>query len=189
MSYDTVMKIGYARISTEDQKEALQVDALWETQCEAVYVDKVSGAKSKREELEKAKALLRADDTFVVWRLDRLGRSLKDLLDWMQFFESKDIQFQSLQENIDTATPTGKLIFHFFGALAEFERDLIKERTHAGLAAARARGRKGGRKPKLDETQRATLKQLYRAGQHSISELLSLFGISRRLLYHIVRGD
>ncbi|MGJ8678295.1 MAG: recombinase family protein [Akkermansiaceae bacterium] len=180
------MKIGYARVSTDEQSPELQIDALKSAGCERIYVDTVSGAKSDRPELEQLKSILRKGDTLVVWRLDRLGRSLKDLITWMNELVEQEIHFESLQEKIDTATPTGKLVFHLFGAIAEFERDLIRERTHAGLVAARARGRKGGRKPKLSTSQRKVLAQLYREKKHSIAELTQMFSISRRLLYHIV---
>jgi len=187
--YLASMKIGYARVSTEEQNPELQIDALKAAGCERIYVDTVSGTKSERPELEKAKEQLRAGDSLVVWRLDRLGRSLKDLIAWMQRLNSEGVNFESIQEKIDTSTPTGKLVFHIFGAIAEFERDLISERTKAGLDAARARGRKGGRKPKLSEQQRQALATLHREGKHSIAELLEMFGISRRLLYNIVRAE
>ncbi len=132
------MKIGYARVSTLDQNLDLQRDALKQAGCEKVIVDQVSGTVEARPGLEKVKELLRAGDTLVVWRLDRLGRSLKDLISWVGYLDAQGAALQSLHEVIDTTTPTGKLTFHLFGALAEFERNLIRERTQAGLTAARA---------------------------------------------------
>src|SRR5512141_528014 len=139
------MLIGYARVSTQDQTLDLQRDALDKLGCTRVFTDTASGAQIERRGLEEALAFMREGDTLVVWRLDRLGRSLKHLLETVSVLEQRKIGFRSITENIDTTTSGGKLIFHVFGALAEFERDLIRERTLAGLAAARARGRKGGR--------------------------------------------
>ena len=143
------MKIGYARVSTIEQNVDLQVDALKKAGCKKIYIDKASGAKADRPELTRALEQLREKDCLVVWRLDRLGRSLKHLIQVVEDLESKGIGFLSIQEGLNTSTNGGKLIFHIFGALAEFERRLIQERTKAGLEAARARGRKGGRKKKL----------------------------------------
>ncbi len=144
------MLIGYARVSTDDQNLALQEDALKKAGCKKIFSDKMSGAKSNRLGLQEALTYLRdGEDTLVVWRLDRLGRSLKNLIEMMTLLENRSIGFQSLQESINTMTSGGKLIFHIFGALAEFERNLIQERTKAGLAAARARGKKGGRPKKF----------------------------------------
>ena len=141
------MLVGYARVSTDDQNLALQEDALKKAGCKKIFRDKMSGAGSRAAGLREALDYLRdGEDTLVVWRLDRLGRSLKNLIELMNLLEERGIGFQSLQESIDTTTSGGKLIFHIFGALAEFERNLIRERTNAGLAAARARGKKGGRR-------------------------------------------
>lgn len=136
------MKIGYARVSTAEQNLDLQRDALKAAGCEKVITDKASGATAARPGLEKVKELLRAGDTLVVWRLDRLGRSLRDLIGWMTYLDEEKVGLLSLHEAIDTTTTSGKLTFHLFGALAEFERNLIRERTQAGLTAARARGKK-----------------------------------------------
>ena len=149
------MLVGYARVSTLDQNPQLQIDALKQAGCERLYVEKASGAHHDRPELKAALAYMRPGDTLVVWRLDRLGRSLKHLIEMMAELEGQGIGFQSVTEAIDTTTPGGKLVFHIFGALAEFERNLIRERTHAGLEAARARGRRGGRRKKLNDKQRA----------------------------------
>src|SRR5215213_4756422 len=139
------MQIGYARVSTDDQTLDLQLDALTKAGCARIFRDTVSGATAERRGLREALDHLRAGDTLVVWRLDRLGRSLRHLIDTMTTLEQRGVGFRSLTEAIDTTTSGGKLIFHIFGALAEFERDLIRERTHAGLTAARARGRLFGR--------------------------------------------
>jgi DNA invertase Pin-like site-specific DNA recombinase len=143
------MRIGYARVSTADQQAYLQVDALREAGCETIYEEVISGISKVRPRLDECLKHLREGDTLVVWRLDRLGRSLKDLVATVSDLEQRKIGFQSLNESIDTTTAGGKLIFHIFGSLAEFERALLSERTKAGLKAARARGRKGGRRPKM----------------------------------------
>lgn len=149
--------IGYARVSTAEQDTALQTDALRNAGCERVFEDTASGAKADRPGLADALAYLRDGDVLVVWRLDRLGRSLPHLIETVGKLEARGVGFRSLTENIDTTTPGGRLIFHVFGALGQFERDLIRERTKAGLTAAAARGRKGGRKPVVtaDKLQRA----------------------------------
>lgn len=145
------MKIGYARVSTEDQNLALQLDALKAAGCGRVFEETASGKDAGRPVLAECLAFLREGDELVVWRLDRLGRSLQDLIIIVQRLMERKIEFRSLRESIDTSTSGGKLVFHIFAALSEFERDVIKERTLAGLAAARARGRVGGRKPCLDK--------------------------------------
>src|SRR5689334_18321537 len=143
------MNIGYARISTGEQLLDLQRDALTAAGCESIFTDTLTGARASRPGLDEALSYIRKGDTLVVWRLDRLGRSLKHLIETVAALEEQGIGFKSLTEQIDTTTSGGKLIFHVFGALAEFERDLIQERTQAGLRAARARGRVGGRPKKL----------------------------------------
>lgn len=143
------MIIGYARVSTQDQSLELQSDALKSSGCEEIFSEKVTGKQRERPELQNCLRMLRKGDVLVVWKLDRLARSLKDLVELITELESKNIGFRSVTESIDTTTPGGKLVFHIFGALAEFEHNLIRERTIAGLAAARARGRKGGRKPSM----------------------------------------
>lgn len=149
--------IGYARVSTAEQDTALQTDALRKAGCDRVFEDTASGAKADRPGLADALTYLRDGDVLVVWRLDRLGRSLPHLIETVGKLEARGVGFRSLTENIDTTTPGGRLIFHVFGALGQFERDLIRERTKAGLTAAAARGRKGGRKPVVtaDKLQRA----------------------------------
>ena len=143
------MIIGYARVSTQDQNAELQVDALEKAGCEQVFQEKFTGKLRERPELSQCLRTLRKDDVLVVWKLDRLARSLKDLVEIVQDLHDREIGFKSLTESIDTTSSGGRLVFHIFGALAEFEHDLIRERTIAGLSAARARGRKGGRKPSM----------------------------------------
>lgn len=182
------MKIGYARVSTHDQNLDLQRDALEKAGCKKIVTDQLSGAAAARPELEKVKELLREGDTLVVWRLDRLGRSLKEPIAWVAWLEEQGIAFQSLGEAIDTTTSTGRLTFHIFGALAEFERNLIRDRTEAGLAAARARGRKGGRRPVLDGDKRALAVRLYNERQMPIGRICTMMGISKPTLYSYVRA-
>lgn len=177
------MLIGYARISTQEQTLDLQLDALRQAGCERLYTDTASGAKTEREGLKDALDHLRVGDTLIVWRLDRLGRTLKQLIELINDFNSQGIGFKSLQENIDTTTSGGKLVFHIFGALAEFERDIIRERTHAGLQAARSRGRVGGRPKALSPKKAALAKSLYDSREHSIKDICETLGISRATLY------
>ena len=180
------MYIGYARVSTDDQNLDLQRDALKASGCERLFEDVMTGAKAERPGLRQALEQLREGDTLVVWRLDRLGRSLKDLIVRTEELKEMGVGLKSLQEAIDTTSSGGQLIFHIFGALAEFERNLIRERTHAGLSAARARGRKGGRRKVLDAKQRAHAVELYKARDLTAKESSVLMGISRQTLYHYV---
>ncbi len=178
------MLVGYARVSTIEQTLALQEDALRAAGCERLFTDTLSGATAERPGLAQALAYLWPGDVLVVWRLDRLGRSLKALIETLHGLEGRGIGFKSLAEQLDTTTSGGKLIFHVFGALAEFERDLIRERTQAGLAAARARGRQGGRPKKLATPAKVALaRALYDGKRHSIAEICSTLGISRATLY------
>lgn len=177
------MKIGYARVSTLEQNVDLQHDALKAAGCEKIITDEISGSVAYRQGLEKVRELLRSGDTLVVWRLDRLGRSLKHLIEWVNELQTQGIHFESLQESITTTSSTGKLTFHLFGALAEFERNLIRERTQAGLAAARARGRLGGRPKKLSTKQQQLAITLYQGRQHSVSDICQLVGVSKPTLY------
>ena len=183
------MFIGYARVSTLEQTLDLQKDALQKAGCERVFTDTLSGAKSERPGLKDALEMARAGDTLVVWKLDRLGRSLTQLIEIVTELQQRNIEFQSLTEHIDTASPGGKLIFHIFGALAEFERDLIRERTLAGLAAARARGKKGGR-PRTEglntDKKIALALSLYQDKNHSIDEICTMFRVSRPTFYRYV---
>src|SRR2546427_4456614 len=159
------MHIGYARVSTHDQHLELQQDALKKAGCQKIIIDRVGGTVAERPGLAQVKELLRAGDTLVVWRFDRLGRSIKDLVAWVNWLEQEGIGLQSLQEAIDTTSTSGRLTFHIFAALAEFERQLIQERTQAGLSAARARGRRGGRPKSLAAEKRKRAVQLYQAKQ------------------------
>ena len=179
-------RIGYARVSTDDQHLDLQRDALQQAGCCVIYEEAASGKNTTRPALEQCRKALRAGDTLVVWRLDRLGRSLPDLVQIVTDLEQRGIGFESLTEKIETGSAAGKLIFHVFAALAEFERGLIRERTQAGLAAARARGRAGGRKPKLDEQRVREIKALLRDPDIQISEVARRYGISRTTLYKYV---
>ena len=149
------MKIGYARVSTIDQNLDMQIDALKKEDCNKIFQDHASGVKTNRDGLERALKFMQRGDTLVVWKLDRLGRSLKQLIEIINLLNEKGMYFKSLQESIDTCSSGGKLIFHVFGALAEFERDMISERTIAGMAAAKERGRVSGRPRKLNENNRA----------------------------------
>lgn len=185
------MKFGYARVSTKEQSLDLQKDALTKAGCTDIFSEHISGAKSDRPELQKMIEQLREGDTIVVWKLDRLGRSLRDLVNLISQFQEKGVGFQSLQDNIDTTTPTGKLTFHLFAALAEFERDIISTRTKAGLEAARARGRKGGRPKGLSKKaqDKARLAEsLYKEQQRSISEICDHLDISKPTLYRYLRS-
>lgn len=180
------MLIGYERVSTDDQNLALQHDALQAVGCEKIFSDKMSGAKVDRPGLKEAFEFARKGDTIVVWRLDRLGRSLKDLMVLVEVLEQRAIGFRSLQESIDTTSSGGRLIFHMFGALAEFERNLMRERTQAGLQAARARGRKGGRLPKLTPQQIDVGRSLAADPKRSVSSICKHLGISRPTYYRYI---
>jgi DNA invertase Pin-like site-specific DNA recombinase len=181
------MILGYARVSTEDQTLALQQDALQAAGCSRIFTDTVSGAKAERPGLTEALDHLREGDTLVVWRLDRLGRSLANLIELMTLLEERKVGFRSLTEQIDTTTSGGKLIFHIFGALAEFERNLIRERTMAGLRAARARGRQGGRPRSLESNKVAMAQRLYDDRNNSIRDICQTLGISRATLYRYIK--
>ena len=181
------MLIGYARVSTSDQRLDLQQDALRGAGCERIFTDIVSGAKTERLGLTAALDACRAGDILVVWKLDRLGRSLAHLVATVEDLAGRSVGFRSLQEQLDTTTAGGKLIFHLFTSLAEFERDLIRERTHAGLTAARARGRNGGRPKGVDEKKRKAAVALKRDPQYRIREICEIVGISRNTYYKYTR--
>jgi len=182
------MLIGYARVSTDAQNLDLQADALKKAGCEQLFTDQVSGAAAAKTGLEGALAYLREGDTLVVWKLDRLGRTVKGLVELADLLKSRGIQFRSLTDGIDTSTPAGRFFFHMMAALAEMERDLIRERTSAGLAAARARGRKGGRKPKLDEAKLDAALKLLDAGTPAV-DVAKTLGIGRATLYRHLGGQ
>lgn len=184
------MKIGYARVSTKDQNLSLQRDALEKEGCKVIYEEKMSGAKAERPELRKMIDQLREDDVIVIWKLDRLGRSLGDLVNLVREIEGKGAGLKSLNDSIDTTTAQGKLTFHIFASLAEFERDMISERTKAGLEAAKARGRKGGRPNGLSKKaqDKAILAEiLYKENQLSISQICIHLNIARSTFYKYLR--
>jgi DNA invertase Pin-like site-specific DNA recombinase len=184
------MKIGYARVSTEDQNLDLQLDALKEAGCEKIFCDKISGAKSDRPELNKLKDTLRAGDTVVVYKLDRLGRSLKHLIETIAEFDKQEVLFKSISDPIDTTSAQGRLIFNIFASLSEFERELIRERTNAGLQSARARGRLGGRPKGLSEeaeNKARICESLYKEQSLSANQIAKNQGISKATLYKYLR--
>lgn len=183
-----IMKIGYARVSTYEQNLDLQIDALKAAGIEEahIYTDKLSGSRDDRPGLAEAMHYLRPGDVFYVWRLDRLGRTMKGIIERVNGLSERGVEFVSLQENIDTTSPAGKFIFHVFAALAELERDLIRQRTQAGLSAARARGRLGGRKPSLTPAQVRQAAALMRDQNNSAQEIADTFKISLSTLYRYV---
>jgi DNA invertase Pin-like site-specific DNA recombinase len=180
------MLIGYPRVSTHEQTLNLQQDALQKAECSKIFTDVISGAKTERKGLDEALNYVRKGDILVVWRLDRLGRSLPHLISTMTDLEERGIGFKSLTENIDTTTSGGRLIFHIFGALAEFERNLIREQTTAGLVATRARGRKGGRPQALTARQLGIARDLYEK-RHPIAEICWTLKISKATLYRAIK--
>ncbi|MCA9885758.1 MAG: recombinase family protein [Anaerolineae bacterium] len=184
------MKIGYARVSTQEQELALQLDALKEAGCEKIYQEKISGAAKTRPQLDAMLNQLRTDDVVVVWKLDRLARSLRDLVALVNQIQDQGASFRSIHDQIDTTSAHGKFTFHIFASLAEFERDIIRERTKAGLEAARARGRKGGRPAGLSKTAQHTAmlaERLYLERELSISEICDQLSISKGTLYNYLR--
>ena len=184
------MKIGYARVSTEDQGLDLQLDALKKAKCQKIYREKITGRTKERPELQKLQENLRPNDVVIIWKLDRLGRSLKDLVQLVNEIQNKGTGLMGLHDNIDTTTPQGKLTFHIFAALAEFEADMIRERTNAGLKAARARGRKGGRPKGLSEqaTNKAMIAEtLYKEQHPSVKQISEQLSISKMTLYNYLR--
>ncbi|MDR1915516.1 MAG: recombinase family protein [Synergistaceae bacterium] len=184
------MKIGYARISTKDQNADLQRDALTEAGCEKIYTDTASGAKAERPGLDRMIADVRHGDVIVIWKLDRLGRSLKHLIELVSDLSARGVGLQSINDPIDTTTAQGRLIFNIFGSLAEFERELIRERTQAGLSAARARGRVGGRPKGLSNSAEATamaVETLYRERRLTVIQICEKLNISKSTLYRYLR--
>jgi DNA invertase Pin-like site-specific DNA recombinase len=182
------MLIGYARVSTHEQILDLQRDALEKADCKRIFTDTVSGTRARRPGLEEALSHLRAGDTLVVWRLDRLGRSLRHLIDTVADLQERGIGFKSLIENIDTTTSSGKVVFHIFEALAEFERDIIRERTQARLTAARARGRTEGRPRAPTDPKARMARQLYDEETHTVTDICRTLGISRATFYRYVKA-
>lgn len=183
------MKIGYARISTQEQKLDPQIDILTAFGCEKIYTDVASGSKSKRDGLDKAMEIMRENDIFVVVRLDRLGRSMKHLINTIIDLETRKIDFCSVQENIDTTTSMGKLLFNILASFASFEREIIRERIKDGLKAGRARGRFGGRKKCLEKEDVSTLIQLYKSGEVSVVKICDYLNICKSTLYNVLREN
>lgn len=183
------MLIGYARVSTQDQNLDLQCDALKAAGCEQVYEDKISGVKAARPGLDKALEHLRTRDTLVVWKLDRLGRSVMHLIETVEALEKRGVQFRSLQESIDTTTPTGKAFFHIVATFAQLGRDIIRENTRAGLVAARARGKMGGRKPVMDDKKKAMAMALRADPKRPVSEICKALNISRATFYRYTKPE
>ena len=179
------MLIGYARVSTDEQNLDLQLDALMAAGCEQTFTDKVTGAATTKVGLEDALKYARAGDTLVVWKLDRLGRTVKGLVELVEGIQQRGIQFKSITDSIDTSTAAGRFFFHVMAALAEMERELIRERTKAGLHAARARGRLGGRKAKMDASKVESAKHLLKSGMTS-REVATNLGVSRATLYRAI---
>lgn len=183
------MFIGYARVSTQDQNIDLQKDELKKADCKKIFCDIVSGIKSERTGLNDAVDYIREGDVLVVWKLDRLGRSLKHLIGIVSELEKRNIGFKSLSENIDTTSSGGRLIFHVFGALAEFERELIRERTNAGLLAARSRGKKGGRPKIMNSKKIAMARTLYNDKKNSIGDICKILKVSKPTLYRYLNKE
>jgi DNA invertase Pin-like site-specific DNA recombinase len=182
------MLVGYARVSTLDQNSALQTDALKAAGCERIFTEKASGAQRDRPELRAALEYLRPGDTLVVWKLDRLARSMRQLIETVEDLQARGIELRSLTESIDTATPGGRLVFHIFGALAEFERAVIRERTSAGLAAARERGRKGGRPPALKPKDLAAARAMLADPEIRVEDVAARLKVSPATLYRHLPG-
>ena len=182
------MLVGYARVSTQDQNTDLQLDALKAAGCEKVFVEKASGAQRDRTELKAALAYVRAGDTLVVWKLDRLARSLKQLIETVELLDNSQIGFRSLTEAIDTTTAGGKLVFHIFASLAEFERSIIQERTKAGLDAARSRGKVGGRPASMTDKDIAAAKALLADDNITMNEVAKRLNVAPSTLYRHLPG-
>ena len=186
-TYPLDMKIGYARVSTLQQNLSLQEDSLNTAGCSKIFTDKVSSSKSQRPGLDEALSYVRKGDVIVVWRLDRLARSLNDLVKLVTFLEEKGVHIEAIDGSINTTTLNGKLVFHIFAALAQFEKGLIQECTRAGLQAARARGRVGGRPHKLNPSEIKRLQVLMQDRSIQIQDLEKMFGVSRTTLYRYAR--
>ena len=186
------MKIGYARVSTKDQNLSLQLDALEKEGCEKIFQEKATGGNADRQELKKLLEHLREGDLVVIWKLDRLGRSLRDLVNLVTDIQAKGAGLKSLNDSIDTTTPQGKLTFHLFAALAEFEREIIRERTKAGLESARSRGRKGGRPKGLtkDAKDKAIIaSSLYAQKQMTVAEICKHLDVAKSTFYKYINNS
>lgn len=182
------MNLGYARVSTDDQATEAQRDALTNTGCERIFEEHASGGRWDRPELHRMLDQLREGDVVIVWKLDRLSRSLKDLLSIMERIDAAGAGFRSLTEAIDTTTPAGRMMMQMVGVFAEFEREMIRERTRAGLERARKKGRHPGRKPKLSDDQRSEIRELVLSGKRSEAEAARLFGVHRSTISRLMRG-
>jgi DNA invertase Pin-like site-specific DNA recombinase len=178
--------IGYARVSTTDQNPDAQHDALTAAGCDRIFTDKASGKLARRPQLDRALEFLRRGDVLVITKLDRAGRSVRNLIDLAETLKERGIGLRVIHQGVDTTGPAGRMFFHVLAALAEFERDLISERTREGLAAARARGRKGGRRPKLNDKQIALARQMYASGQHTVSAIAETFRVTRPTIYRVL---
>jgi DNA invertase Pin-like site-specific DNA recombinase len=181
--------IGYARVSTRDQHAEAQTDALTTAGCEQIFTDKASGKLARRPQLDKALEFLRPGDVLVITKLDRLGRSVRNLIDLAETLDGRNVGLRVLDQGIDTTTPAGRMFFHVLAALAEFEASLISERTLDGLEAARARGRRGGRRPKLSERQVALARQMYASGEHTVSAIAETFHVTRPTIYRALEAS
>jgi DNA invertase Pin-like site-specific DNA recombinase len=181
------MNIGYCRVSTQDQNLELQLDELKKAGCAKVFQDVASGSKDERKGLQEAMGFAREGDCIVVWKLDRLSRSLRHLIDTVNQLKERGVGLKVITQNLDTTTPSGTLVFHIFGALAEFERLLIKERTNAGLASARARGRVGGRPKAMDEKKVQIARSLYADGKTTVAEICDALNVSKATLYRSLK--
>jgi len=182
------MFIGYARVSTQDQNPQMQLDALKKAGCEKIFVEKSSGAKRERPELKAALEYMRTGDILVVWKLDRLARSIKQLIETVEDLENKDMGFRSLTETMDTTTSGGRLIFHIFAGLAEFERSIIRERTRAGLESAKARGRLGGRPPAMQKKDIVAAKAMLSDQKITVEQVAEHLGVAPSTLYRHIPG-
>jgi len=182
------MLVGYARVSTLDQNPALQLDALKVAGCERIFTEKASGAQRERSQLKAALEYIRQGDTFVVWKLDRLARSMRQLIETVEDLQVRGIELRSLTESIDTASAGGRLIFHLFGALAEFERAVIRERTSAGLRAARERGKKGGRPKSIGAKELAAAKAMLADPEIRVEDVAARLNVSPATLYRYLPG-
>lgn len=183
------MLIGYSRVSTSDQSSNSQIDKLKQYGCVEIYTDTIGGSRTNRPQLDRMLEFIREGDTIVVYRLDRLGRGLRDLINIINIFKEKKVNFKSITENIDTTTPGGMLVFNIFGAVAEFEINLIRERTNAGLESARARGRKGGRKTKITSEAVRMAKLLHRDPTMDINTIVRQLGVCRTTFYRMLREE
>lgn len=178
--------IGYARVSTKDQDHTLQREALTDAGCEKIFTETASGALRERPVLASLLEYLRPGDVLVVWKLDRLGRSVQHLIEVVTSLQERGIGFRSLTEGFDTTIAMGRMLFQILGALAEFEREIIRERTLAGLAVARAAGKKGGRRPKLTERQVEMARQMHASGEHTITAIAEILGVTRPTVYRVL---